>query len=207
MARTANRNHASANTHYRLIARHQKIEKDLVKFARSLEGREGGGKKARKPRRGGRTNTLASVIKEVMVPGQEMSTSDVVEAIQKKNLYDTSGKYFYAHVNRVLNEEPQVKKVQRGVYSPKARRGKKANGGEKTNFETLGAGILKALESGEPKTTPEIIESLSEQGIRGAKSKSQAFYTKVYNKVNRMPEVEKVDRGAFALKKEPAEVA
>ena len=67
------------------------------------------------------------------------------------------------------------------------------------NYTTLAAAIRDCMVPGKKMCMPEILDALEKTG--SYKTRSSYFYTMVNNKLNRDPNVEKVSRGVFVLKK------
>lgn len=119
-------------TYQKLLRQRNRIDKDLLKlqgkFLKAVSGRKGTAaiKRAKYVPRLKNTTTLASAIRECMVPSEEMTMDDIQKSLSKKGLYHTSSKYYYTMVNNKLNRDPHIKKVSRGVfvYKPRGRKKK-----------------------------------------------------------------------------------
>ena len=85
----------------------RKLEKQLEEPARS--------RKTYVPRMKN-TTILKDAIRECMIKGRKMTMNDILEALQKKDLYHTKSGYFYTMVNNKLNRDPLIEKVSRGVF-------------------------------------------------------------------------------------------
>ena len=78
---------------------------------------EDGDRKAYVPRVDN-SKILLEAILSVMVPRKEMTMSEVMRRLEKKNAYRTNSSYFYTMVNNKLNRQDLclVGPIRRGVY-------------------------------------------------------------------------------------------
>ena len=118
-------------TYQRLLKQKERIDRDLLKlqskfFKVASRGSKVSsteiGRKRYVPRLNN-TTTLASAIRECMIPSKEMTMRDILNALEKRSLYHTSSKYFYTMVNNKIHLDKKIEKVGRGVfvYSPRKR--------------------------------------------------------------------------------------
>jgi hypothetical protein len=118
-------------TYQGLLRQRERIDRELLKlqskFFKVISKRGSlPQKRAKYVPRLENNQTLASAIRECMVPGKEMSMADIIKSLEKKNLYHTDSKYFYTMVNNKLNRDKQIRKVSRGifVFRPRGRKRK-----------------------------------------------------------------------------------
>ena len=117
-------------TYQGLLRQRERIDRDLLKlqgkFFRAISKSKGfsTSERVKYVPRLQNTTTLANAIRGCMAPNKEMTMSNILSSLSKKNLYHTDSKYFYTMVNNKLNRDYKIKKVSRGVfvYNPRSRR-------------------------------------------------------------------------------------
>lgn len=122
-------------TYQKLLRQKERIDREILKlqskFFKAVSRRVVTGveedRKKYVPRLNN-TTTLVSAIRECMTPSKEMTMTDILISLEKKNLYRTDSKYFYTMVNNKLNRDELVRKISRGVfvYRPRKRKVKEA---------------------------------------------------------------------------------
>ncbi len=118
-------------TYQKLLRQKERIDRELLKLqskmfkAISRKSKSSPDMMSRKRyvSRLNNTITLASAIRGCMIPKKEMTMNDILESLEKKDLYHTSSKYFYTMVNNKIHLDKKIRKVGRGVfiYRPRGR--------------------------------------------------------------------------------------
>ena len=119
-------------TYQKLLRQRQGIDRELLKmqgrFFKAVSSRKnlGNGEHIQYVPRLKNTTTLVLAIRACMVPNTKMSMAEILTALRKKKLYQTSSKYFYTMVNNKLNRDEKIEKTSRGIFVYKPRRKKSA---------------------------------------------------------------------------------
>jgi hypothetical protein len=115
-------------TYQNLLRQKERIDRNLMKLQskllRAMAGQKPVSSPAKYVSRLPNTTILVRAIRECMTPNKEMTMSDILESLHKKDLYHTQSQYFYTMVNNKLNRDSLIHKVRRGVFMFKPRRKK-----------------------------------------------------------------------------------